>query len=60
MRRASMVRLLHAIILAIVLQATASAQTHQQPVTAKLCEVVASPNEYDDGGGGDGSGRQLS
>lgn len=34
------------IVLAIVLQATASAQTRQQPITANLCEVVTSPNKY--------------
>jgi len=33
-------------MLAIILQATASAQTHQAPVTANLCEVVASPDVY--------------
>jgi hypothetical protein len=33
-------------MLAIILQATASAQTHQVPVTANLCEVVASPDVY--------------
>jgi hypothetical protein len=41
--RSSMFR---AILLAIVLQATAYAQNHQEPVTANLCEVVASPAAY--------------
>jgi hypothetical protein len=35
-----------AVMLTIVLQAAALAQTHQQPVTANLCEVVASPVRY--------------
>ena len=34
------------VVLAIMLQATASAQTHQQPVTANLCAVIASPDSY--------------
>ena len=34
-----------AVLLAIILQA-ASAQSPQQPVTANLCEVVASPGRY--------------
>ena len=34
-----------AVLLAIILQA-ASAQSTQQPVTANLCEVVASPDGY--------------
>src|SRR5437879_5034160 len=33
-----------AVLLSIILQA--SAQTPQQPVTANLCEVVASPDRY--------------
>ena len=33
-------------VLAIVLQATASAQTRQQPVTANLCDVITSSNRY--------------
>jgi hypothetical protein len=33
-------------MLAMVLWATAPAQTPQQPVTTNLCEVVASPDEY--------------
>jgi len=35
-----------AVILAIILQATASAQTEQQPVTANLCDVFVSPAVY--------------
>jgi hypothetical protein len=34
------------VMLAIVLQTTALAQTRQQPVTANLCKVVASPDAY--------------
>ena len=34
------------VMLAIILQATASAQTHQQPATTNLCEAVASPDGY--------------
>ncbi len=34
------------VILAIMLTVAASAQTPQQPVTANLCEVVASPDGY--------------
>ena len=37
--------MIKAVLLAIILQA-ASAQTLQQPVTANLCEVVASPDRY--------------
>jgi len=37
---------IRAVALAVILQATASAQTYQQPVTANLCEVVASPDRY--------------
>jgi hypothetical protein len=37
--------MIKAVLLAIILQA-ASAQTPQQPVTANLCEVVASPDRY--------------
>jgi hypothetical protein len=38
--------LVRSLMLAVVLQATASAQTPQEPVTANLCEVVASPDGY--------------
>lgn len=41
--RSSVVR---AVMLGIILQIAASAQTPQQPVTANLCEVVASPDGY--------------
>jgi len=36
------------VLLAMILQATALAQTHQQPVTANICEVVESPDGYNE------------
>jgi hypothetical protein len=33
-------------VLAIILQVTAPAQMHEQPLTANLCEVLASPDTY--------------
>ena len=38
--------MIRAIMLAIILQATALAQTHRPPVTTNLCEVAASPDKY--------------
>lgn len=32
--------------MAFILQTMAVAQTHHEPITAKLCEVVASPERY--------------
>jgi hypothetical protein len=37
---------IRAVMLAMILQATAPAQMHQQPVTTNLCEVVTSPDAY--------------
>jgi hypothetical protein len=41
--RKSMVRM---VMLAVILQATASAQTHPEPVAANFCDVFISPAEY--------------
>jgi len=38
--------LVWSLMLAVILQATASAQTRPEPLTAKLCEVFSSPAEY--------------
>lgn len=35
-----------AVMLGIMLTVAASAQTHPEPVAAKLCEVFSSPGEY--------------
>jgi hypothetical protein len=35
-----------AVLLAIVLQATSSAQTQQRPVAVNFCDVIALPDEY--------------
>jgi len=37
---------MRAVMLGIILQTAVSARTQQQPVTANLCEVVASPDGY--------------
>ena len=43
MNRNSIVR---SVMLALILQSAASAQTHPEPVAANLCEVVRSPDGY--------------